>query len=75
MKLKRLPDGPHQNEDLKRIQEVLLKKEGLVTDYFQCYELWEIYSKERCASWLTLPSEDDELFDALMENVEVEYTD
>lgn len=52
------------NEDVVRIQEVLLKN-GYSSLLEDCGKLWDDYSDAHCAGWLSLPEEDEELWKIL----------
>ena len=67
LKIQRLPDGNHQLDDLKRIQNALLNYDGLVVSLTEAYWLWSAYSNELCASWLIMDHLTD---DQIVENVE-----
>ena len=53
-------------DDVRRIVEVLDSK-GIIITPSEADKLWDIHSDEWCASWLILPSNDDELFKIIIE--------
>lgn len=48
-------------EDVERIQKVL-DDNGYDSNLSDCADLWEQYSDESAAGWLSLPDDDTELF-------------
>jgi hypothetical protein len=51
-------------EDVARIKSVL-EARGYTASDEDIVKAWESYSDSVCAGWLVLPSDDDEIFDAV----------
>lgn len=48
-------------DDCKRIQRVLADKLNIEWSLLEVEEMWDSVSDERCAGWIYLPDNDDEL--------------
>lgn len=55
---------PEFTEDSKRIQEILLTK-GYELSLSDSESLWVRYSDSLCASWMTLPTQDADVFNVI----------
>ena len=53
-------------DDVRRIVE-LFKSKGIIITPSEAEELWDDYSDSMCAGWLILPSNDNELFEIVVE--------
>jgi hypothetical protein len=47
-------------QDAKRIQQALAKNGFLATDD-ECRQLWQLFSDNMCAGWMTVPNDDGEI--------------
>lgn len=54
--------------DVKRIVEVF-KKKDIALSYEEARNLWNSYSDYCDASWMSLPEDDDELFNTIIDYV------
>ena len=53
-------------QDIKRIQEIVFIYGGCVLDWEECIKVWEERSDTFHASWLTLPKENEKVYEEIV---------
>lgn len=56
-------------DDVKRMQSVLIR-EGHLVSLRECVNIWEDYSDSYAAGWMCLPSDDSELYNILIRDLD-----
>ena len=56
-------------DDCNRIQQVLMEH-GYYATIDQCEELWEMYSEEYAAGWLSLPEDSKDIYEYVKDYIE-----
>lgn len=59
-------------EDIIRIKKVM-RDRGIDLTTAEADEIWSVHSDNYCAIWLGLPSDDNELFDIIIETAKEIY--
>ena len=59
-------------EDVKRIVEVL-KEKDIEVNPNEAEDIWDLYSDDYCAQWLGLPSDDEKVFEIVIEYAKKKY--
>jgi hypothetical protein len=59
------------HSDVERLQHVMLQN-GYDADYDSAAGIWQEYSDDNAAGWLSLPEDDDKLWETVAHRVERE---
>ena len=65
--MERVEDGDYNRypDDVKRIRQIVSDQLGVNLDLAETITLWEDVSESRCAGWLIVPKDDNELLEMI----------